>query len=104
MPFNTSMPLLYINKEAFEKAGLDPSKPPTTLDEIMTDAQKIKSTPGETVQYGFGATLYGWYVEQWNADRQPDHLRQQQRSHRQGQHRRTWRPRTTSSCCGGGNR
>ncbi len=67
MPFNTSMPLLYINKEAFEKAGLDPNKPPTTLDEIMADAKKIKATPGETVQYGFGGTLYGWFVEQWNA-------------------------------------
>src|SRR3981081_1233574 len=67
MPFNTSMPLLYINKEAFQKAGLDPNNPPTTLDEIMADAQKIKATPGETVQYGFGATLYGWFVEQWNA-------------------------------------
>ncbi len=67
MPFNTSMPLLYINKEAFQKAGLDPNKPPTTIDEIMADAKKIKNTPGETVKYGFGATLYGWYVEQWNA-------------------------------------
>jgi sn-glycerol 3-phosphate transport system substrate-binding protein len=67
MPFNTSMPLLYINREAFIKAGLDPAKPPTTLDEIMADARKIKATPGETVQYGFGATLYGWFVEQWNA-------------------------------------
>jgi sn-glycerol 3-phosphate transport system substrate-binding protein len=67
MPFNTSMPLLYINKEAFIKAGLDPNKPPTTLDEIMTDAKKIKATPGETVQYGFGATLYGWFFEQWAA-------------------------------------
>jgi sn-glycerol 3-phosphate transport system substrate-binding protein len=67
MPFNTSMPLLYVNKEAFQKAGLDPDKPPTSLDEIMADAKKIKETPGETVQYGFGATLYGWYVEQWAA-------------------------------------
>lgn len=67
MPFNTSMPLLYINKEAFTKAGLDPNKPPATLDEIMADAKKIKATPGETVQYGFGATLYGWFVEQWDA-------------------------------------
>jgi sn-glycerol 3-phosphate transport system substrate-binding protein len=67
MPFNTSMPLLYINKEAFQKAGLDPNNPPTTLDEIMAAAQKIKATPGETAQYGFGATLYGWFVEQWNA-------------------------------------
>ncbi|HWC82258.1 MAG TPA: ABC transporter substrate-binding protein [Pseudonocardiaceae bacterium] len=68
MPFNTSMPLLYINKEAFTKAGLDPDKPPTTLDEIMTDAKKIKATPGETVQFGFGATLYGWFFEQWAAE------------------------------------
>ena len=67
MPFNTSMPLLYINREAFEKAGLDPDKPPTTLDEIMADAKKIKAASGETVQYGFGASLYGWFFEQWNA-------------------------------------
>lgn len=67
MPFNTSMPLLYINREAFQKAGLNPDQPPRSLDEIMADAQKIKDTPGETVQFGFGATLYGWFVEQWNA-------------------------------------
>jgi sn-glycerol 3-phosphate transport system substrate-binding protein len=67
MPFNTSMPLLYINKEAFQKAGLDPNKPPTTLDEIMAAARKIKATPGESVQFGFGGSLYGWFVEQWNA-------------------------------------
>jgi sn-glycerol 3-phosphate transport system substrate-binding protein len=67
MPFNTSMPLMYVNREAFTKAGLDPDKPPTDLDEIMAAAKKIKTTPGETVQYGFGASLYGWFVEQWNA-------------------------------------
>jgi sn-glycerol 3-phosphate transport system substrate-binding protein len=67
MPFNTSMPLLYINKQAFQKAGLNPNKPPTTLDEIMADAKKIKATSGETVQYGFGASLYGWFFEQWDA-------------------------------------
>jgi sn-glycerol 3-phosphate transport system substrate-binding protein len=67
MPFNTSMPLLYINREAFQRAGLDPNKPPTTLDEIMAAARTIKATPGETVQYAFGGSLYGWFVEQWNA-------------------------------------
>ena len=40
MPFNTSMPVLYINKDAFKKAGLDPAKPPTTLDEIRTAARE----------------------------------------------------------------
>ncbi len=67
MPFNTSMPLLYINKQAFQKAGLDPNKPPTTLAEIMTDAKKIKATSGENVKYPFGATIYGWFFEQWDA-------------------------------------
>jgi sn-glycerol 3-phosphate transport system substrate-binding protein len=67
MPFNTSMPLMYINREAFQKAGLDPDKPPTTLDEIMVAARQIKATAGETVQFGFGASVYGWFVEQWNA-------------------------------------
>ncbi|MBV9846732.1 MAG: ABC transporter substrate-binding protein [Kutzneria sp.] len=69
MPFNTSMPLLYINRNAFAKAGLDPDKPPTTLDEIMADAEKltVKDSSGNVVQYGFGASLYGWFLEQWTA-------------------------------------
>ncbi|KAA2253578.1 ABC transporter substrate-binding protein [Solihabitans fulvus] len=69
MPFNTSMPLLYINKTAFTKAGLDPSKPPTTLDEIAEAAKKltVKDASGNVTQYGFGATAYGWFVEQWAA-------------------------------------
>lgn len=65
MPFNTSMPLLYINKEAFVKAGLDPAKPPANLDEIMEAAKKLTvKQGGKTVQYGFNAAIYGWFVEQ----------------------------------------
>ncbi|MGC4892229.1 ABC transporter substrate-binding protein [Micromonospora sp. DT31] len=66
MPFNTSTPLLYINKEAFVKAGLDPAKPPRNLDEIGEAAKKltVKGAGGRTVQYGFGAAIYGWLVEQ----------------------------------------
>jgi sn-glycerol 3-phosphate transport system substrate-binding protein len=67
MPFNTSMPSMYVNREAFTRAGLDPDEPPTSLDEITAAAKKIKATPGEIVQYGFGASLYGWFVEQWNS-------------------------------------
>ncbi|MGC4807737.1 ABC transporter substrate-binding protein [Micromonospora sp. DT233] len=66
MPFNTSTPLLYLNKEAFVKAGLDPTKPPRDLDEIGEAAKKltVKDAGGRTVQYGFGAAIYGWLVEQ----------------------------------------
>jgi len=69
MPWNNSMPLLYINKDAFTAAGLDPNQPPATLDEIRTDAQKLtkKDASGQTVQYGFGAAIYGWFLEQFAA-------------------------------------
>jgi sn-glycerol 3-phosphate transport system substrate-binding protein len=69
MPFNTSMPLLYLNKTAFTKAGLDPGNPPKTLDEITEAARKltIKDASGNVTQYGFGAALYGWYLEQFTA-------------------------------------
>ena len=69
MPWNNSMPLLYINKDAFTAAGLDPTKPPQTLDEIRTAAQKLtkKDSSGQTVQYGFGAAIYGWFLEQFAA-------------------------------------
>ena len=43
MPFNMSGPVLYYNKKAFTAAGLDPNKPPTTLDEVRADAEKLKS-------------------------------------------------------------
>ena len=34
MPFNSSTPVLFYNKDAFKKAGLDPNKPPKTWDEV----------------------------------------------------------------------
>lgn len=66
MPFNTSTPLLYLNKEAFVKAGLDPTNPPKNLDEIGEMAKKltVKDASGKTVRYGFGAAIYGWLLEQ----------------------------------------
>ena len=70
MPLNSSLPLLYINADAFTKAGLDPNKPPQTLDEIMTAAKKltIKNANGQVQQYGFGAAIYGWFIEQLIAE------------------------------------
>ena len=62
MPFNVSNPILYYDKNAFTAAGLDPEKPPTTLAEVKTDAQKLKSSGYPT---GFGLKLNPWYLEQW---------------------------------------
>ncbi|MEA5014802.1 MAG: ABC transporter substrate-binding protein [Candidatus Limiplasma sp.] len=67
MPFNSSTPLLYYNKTAFEKAGLDPETPPKNFDEIIAMSEKllIKDDSGKVVQYGFSMGNYGWFFEQW---------------------------------------
>ena len=44
MPFNSSSQVLYINDDAFKKAGLDPSKPPTTWPEVGQAAEKLKAS------------------------------------------------------------
>lgn len=41
LPVAFSTPVLYINKEAFRKAGLDPEKPPRTWDETQDAAGKL---------------------------------------------------------------
>ena len=63
MPFNSSTPILYYNKTAFEKAGLDPEVAPKNFDEIYEFAQKI--VEAGAAQYGFGMGNYGWFFEQW---------------------------------------
>lgn len=67
MPFNTSMPVLYYNKTMFQKAGLDPNKPPTTIDEIKAASQKLVKANGGPVDHAFGAAIYGWFIEQFLA-------------------------------------
>lgn len=64
MPFNVSNPVFFYDKNAFRAAGLDPEKPPTTLDEVKADALKIKDAGYEA---GFGMKLDPWYLEQWSA-------------------------------------
>jgi sn-glycerol 3-phosphate transport system substrate-binding protein len=67
MPFNSSTPLLYYNKTAFEEVGLDPNTPPKNFDEIIEMAEKlmVKGANGEVERYGFGMGNYGWFFEQW---------------------------------------
>jgi sn-glycerol 3-phosphate transport system substrate-binding protein len=67
MPLNSSVPLLYYNKTAFKAAGLDPERPPRNLDEIRADAEKLSKVNGGPVAYGFGAGIYGWFLEQFAA-------------------------------------
>jgi multiple sugar transport system substrate-binding protein len=43
LPFTAEASVLYYNKDLFKKAGLDPSKPPTTTADILADAKKIQA-------------------------------------------------------------
>ncbi len=43
MPFNSSSSLMWYNKDAFEKAGLDPAKPPTTWNDVITACRALKA-------------------------------------------------------------
>jgi sn-glycerol 3-phosphate transport system substrate-binding protein len=43
MPFNSSTAIVYWNKDAFQKAGLDPEKPPKTWPETFAIAKKLKA-------------------------------------------------------------
>src|SRR5215470_11029437 len=42
-PFNSSTTVFWYNKDAFEKAGLDPNQPPVTWQAVIAAAAKIKA-------------------------------------------------------------
>lgn len=42
-PFNSSTPVLYYNKDAFKKAGLDPEQPPKTWQELADYTAKLRA-------------------------------------------------------------
>ena len=44
MPFNSSTQVLYVNDDAFKKAGLDPSNPPKTWPDVEKAAEKLKAS------------------------------------------------------------
>ena len=51
MPFNSSTPITWYNKDAFKKAGLDPEKPPRTWEETWAAARKIVTSKAATCGY-----------------------------------------------------
>ncbi len=58
MPFNVSTTVLFYNKDAFRKAGLDPNKPPRTWPELIDAAKKIRST--NAAACGYTTTWLAW--------------------------------------------
>jgi sn-glycerol 3-phosphate transport system substrate-binding protein len=65
MPFNDSNPILYYNKAVFAKAGLDPNRPPTTLDAVQADSRRIVESGA--APYGIAIKTDSWIFEHWLA-------------------------------------
>jgi len=62
MPFNSSTPVMYYNKDAFTAAGLDPETPPATYEEVEAAGKAIAESNPE--MKGFALQAYGWLWEQ----------------------------------------
>jgi sn-glycerol 3-phosphate transport system substrate-binding protein len=63
IPFNSSSPVLYFNKDLMAKAGLDPKTPPTTFGSILKACAKF-----DTAKLGVkcvALTPFSWLFEQW---------------------------------------
>lgn len=60
MPFNVSTAVLFYNKDAFKRAGLDPEKPPRTWPELITAAREIRRT--NAADCGFTTTWLAWIM------------------------------------------
>ncbi|HJP77703.1 MAG TPA: sugar ABC transporter substrate-binding protein [Pseudonocardiaceae bacterium] len=59
VPHDLDMSAVFYNKVLFRRAGLDPDKPPTTMQEIYTDAARINQLGGGVHGYFFGGDCPG---------------------------------------------
>ncbi|WP_414147953.1 sn-glycerol-3-phosphate ABC transporter substrate-binding protein UgpB [Erwinia sp. BNK-24-b] len=64
-PFNSSTPVLYYNKDAFKKAGLNPDEPPKTWQELAKDAAALRKSG---MSCGYASGWQGWIqIENFSA-------------------------------------
>jgi len=62
LPFDMHPLALYYNTKMFEDAGLDPTQPPTNMEEFLAAAEALtvdQDEDGTPEQYGFGMTYTG---------------------------------------------
>jgi sn-glycerol 3-phosphate transport system substrate-binding protein len=60
MPFNSSTPILYYNKDAFQKSGLSPDRPPAIWKEVGEFSKRILSAGA--AQCGFSTGWPSWIL------------------------------------------
>ena len=66
MPFNSSSMVMWVNKDALNKAGLDGENPPKTWPDVFAAAKKLRATVAPTC--GFSSAWITWaMLEQFSA-------------------------------------
>jgi ABC-type glycerol-3-phosphate transport system substrate-binding protein len=65
VPNNGGLPVIWYHEALFQEAGLDPDKPPTTWEELVSYAEKVNKP--EKKQFGimFPNRPYPWTTEVW---------------------------------------
>jgi sn-glycerol 3-phosphate transport system substrate-binding protein len=66
MPFNSSTAVMWYNKDAFRKAGLDPEQPPVTWQDVVAAAKAIKAK--DAAEVPVASSWLSWIqLEQYSA-------------------------------------
>lgn len=63
IPFNSSSPILYYNRDKMIQAGLDPENPPETFGEVIAMLEQARDAGVEGAKMSFN--LHSWFFEQW---------------------------------------
>ncbi|MCD6135773.1 ABC transporter substrate-binding protein [Candidatus Bipolaricaulota bacterium] len=66
LPWNSSNPVLYYNKDIFRAAGLDPEKPPRTFEDMLAYSKQIVESGA--AKNAISWPLHSWFFEQWMAN------------------------------------
>jgi sn-glycerol 3-phosphate transport system substrate-binding protein len=65
MPYNPSNPILFYDKNAFARAGLDPDRPPRTLEEVRRYSQQIVARGA--AKHGVALRIAEFFTEFWSS-------------------------------------
>ncbi len=66
MPFNLAGPILYYDKADFREVGLDPDRPPRTLEEVRQYSERLvkRDAQGNVTRSGIALSTSPWFFEQ----------------------------------------
>jgi sn-glycerol 3-phosphate transport system substrate-binding protein len=65
IPLGINVPMLFYNKIPYREVGLDPDKPPQTLDDVRAYSEKLLKvdSAGNVVRSGVALDTQGWYPQ-----------------------------------------